>query len=96
MNELRFEGRIDRITVKNEKVIKFSIVNSKNKRITGTAFNSQITRHIYEQIEEKLGQTVTITGEMYETNYQDKKTSQWINSYCICVYKIEDEEELAF
>ena len=96
MNELRFEGRIDRITIKNKKVIKFTLINTKNKRITGTVFNSQITRHIYERLEELLGQTVTITGEVYETSYQDKKTNQWINGYCVCVYKLEEEEELAF
>ena len=96
MNELRFEGRIDRITVKNEKVIKFSIVNRKNKRITGTVFNNQITRYIYEQIEERLGQTVTITAEMSETSYQDKKTNLWVNSYCACINKMGAEEELPF
>ena len=80
MNELRFEGRIDKITIKNEKVVKFTLVNRKNKRITGTVFNSQSTCHIYEKVEELLGQTVTITGEMYETSYQDKKTNQWIKA----------------
>ena len=89
MNELKFEGRIDRITVKNEKVVKFTLINRKNKKITGTVFNSKQTNHIYEQIEDKLGEIVTITGEMYETNYQDKKTGEWINSYCICISSME-------
>ena len=96
MNELRFEGRIDRITIKNDKVIKFTLINRKNRKITGTVFNSQTTRHIYEKVEKLIGQTVTITGEMYETSYQDKKTNQWVNGYCVCVNKLEEQEELAF
>ena len=85
MNELRFEGLIERITLKNEKVIKFTILNKKNKRITGTVFNSASTRHIYEEVEQKIGQLVTITGEVYETSYKDKRTDEWVNSYCVCI-----------
>ena len=96
MNELRFEGRIDRITIKNEKVIKFILINEKNKKITGTVFNNQTTKHIYEQVEENIGQVVTITAEMSETSYQDKKTNLWVNSYCVCINKMEAEEELPF
>ena len=43
MNELRFEGLIERITLKNEKVAKFALLNRKNKRITGTVFNGAAT-----------------------------------------------------
>lgn len=96
MNELRFEGRIDKITVKNEKVIKFILINEKNKKIIGTVFNNQTTKHIYEQVEENIGQVVTITAEMSETSYQDKKTNLWVNSYCACINKMEAEEELPF
>lgn len=96
MNELRFEGRIDRITIKNDRVVKFTLINRKNKKITGTVFNSQSTCHIYDKVEELLGQTVTITAEMYETNYKDKKTNQWINSYCVCINRLEEQQELAF
>ncbi len=85
MNELRFEGLIERITLKNEKVIKFTLLNRKNKRITGTVFNSSATRHIYEQVEEQIGQLVTITGEVYEASYKDKRTDEWVNSYCVCI-----------
>ena len=95
MNELRFEGLIERITLKNEKVIKFTLLNRKNKRITGTVFNSQATRHIYAQIEQRLGQLVSITGEVYETSYIDKKTDEWINSYCVCISEM-DSAQAAF
>ena len=95
MNELRFEGLIERITLKNEKVVKFTLLNKKNKRITGTVFNGANTRHIYEQVEERVGQIVTITAEMYETSYKDKKTEQWINSYCACINKMECSQHAA-
>lgn len=85
MNELRFEGLIERITLKNEKVIKFTLLNRKNKRITGTVFNGAATRHIYEEVEQKIGQLVAITGEVYETSYKDKRTDEWVNSYCVCI-----------
>ena len=85
MNELRFEGLIERITLKNEKVIKFTLLNRKNKRITGTVFNGASTRHIYEEVEEKVGQVVTVIGEMYETSYKDKRTDEWVNGYCVCI-----------
>ena len=96
MNELRFEGLIERITLKNEKVIKFTLLNRKNKRITGTVFNGATTRHIYEQVEECVGQLVTITGEVYETSYKDKRTDEWVNSYCVCISQMDSAQELAF
>lgn len=92
MNELRFEGFIERITLKNEKVIKFTLLIRKNKRITGTVFNSQATRHIYEQVEERIGQLVTITGEVYETSYKDKRTDQWVNGYCVCINNMDSAQ----
>ncbi len=92
MNELRFEGLIERITLKNEKVIKFTLLNRKNKRITGTVFNGASTRHIYEQVEEKMGQPVTITGEVYETSYKDKRTDEWVNSYCVCINHMDSAQ----
>lgn len=92
MNELRFEGLIERITLKNDKVIKFTLLNRKNKRITGTVFNSQSTRHIYEQVEERIGQLVTITGEVYETSYKDKRTDEWINGYCVCISHMDSAQ----
>lgn len=52
MNELRFEGLIERITPKNEKIVKFTSLNMKNKRIIGTEFSSPATRHIYEEVEQ--------------------------------------------
>ena len=96
MNELRFEGRIEKITVKNDKVIKFTLVNKKNKKITGTVFNNKTSKYIYDQIEENVGQVVTITAEMSDTSYQDKKTNLWVNSYCACINKMEVQEELPF
>lgn len=95
MNELRFEGLIERITLKNEKVIKFTLLNRKNRRITGTVFNGSATRHIYEQVEEKVGQLVTITGEMYETSYKDKRTDEWVNSYCVCINHMDSAHPAA-
>ena len=93
MNELRFKGLVEKVTLKNDKVVKFTLLSRKNKRITATIFNGSATRHLYEQVEELIGQLVIITGEVYETSYKDKKSDQWINSYCVCINNMNSAQE---
>lgn len=91
INRLNFEGYIEKIIFKNTQVLKFTVTNTcegRNKRITATVFNSYDTKKLFEQIEHLIGKLVVVVGELYESNYKDKKTNEWINSYCVQVEQL--------
>lgn len=91
INKLNFEGYIEKINFKSTQVLKFTVSNTcngRNKKITATVFNGYDTRGIYEQIEHLVGRLVIVVGEIYESNYKDKKTDEWINSYCVQVKEL--------
>ena len=91
INRLNFEGYIEKIIFKNTQVLKFTVSNTcegRNKRITATIFNSYSTKELFEQIEHLIGKLVVVVGELYDTNYRDKKTNEWINNYCVQVEQL--------
>lgn len=91
LNEVKFEGHIEEARLKNEKVLKFIVGNQgrgKHRRITATVFNGMTTGRIYNSVEELVGKLVTINGELYESNYLDKRTNQWVNAYCVQVNEL--------
>lgn len=91
INRLNFEGYIEKIIFKNAQVLKFTVSNTCNgrtKRITATLFNSEDTKVLFGQIEHLIGKLVVVVGELYESNYKDKKTNEWINNYCVQVEQL--------
>lgn len=91
INRLNFEGYIEKIIFKNAQVLKFTVTNTcegRNKRITATVFNSYNTKELFEQVEHLIGKLVVVVGELYEANYRDKKTNEWINNYCVQVEQL--------
>lgn len=88
INQLKFEGHIEEVRLKNEKVLKFTVVNQqrgKLRKITATVFNGMTTGSIYNSVEELIGRLVVVEGELFESNYLDKRTNQWVNTYCVQV-----------
>ena len=95
VNELNFEGYIDKITLKNSQVLKFTVINCGNKRtkkITATVFNGGTTSSIYQSIESLVGRLVMVVGEIYESSYKDKVTNEWVNTYCIQVNRLVERK----
>lgn len=91
INRLNFEGYIEKINFKNNQVLKFTVTNTckgRTKRITATLFNGEGTEVLFKQIEHLIGKLVMVVGEVYESNYKDKKTDQWINTYCVQVEQL--------
>lgn len=91
INRLNFEGYIEKIIFKNTQVLKFTVTNTcggRNKRITVTVFNSYNTKELFEQVEHLIGKLVVVVGQLYEANYRDKKTNEWINNYCVQVERL--------
>lgn len=91
INKLNFEGYIEGIKMKNDAVIKFTVVNrigSRSKKITATVFNGTDTTDIYNSVENWIGRLVVVVGEIYESHYKDRKTNEWVNGYCVQVSKI--------
>lgn len=91
LNEVKFEGNIEEVKLKNEKVLKFIVTNQgrgKNRRITATVFNGMTTGSIYNSVEELMGRLVVVEGELFESNYLDKRTNQWVNTYCMQVSRL--------
>ena len=43
---------------------------------------------LFNSVDNLLGRLVVVVGEIYEQNYKDKKTNEWINTYCVQVDKI--------
>lgn len=91
LNKLKFEGHIEEIRLKNEKVLKFVVVNQERgrvRKITATVFNGMTTGSIYNSVEELVGRLVIVGGELYESNYLDRRTNQWVNAYCVQVNEL--------
>lgn len=91
INRLNFEGYIEKIIFKNAQVLKFTVTNTcegRHKRITATVFNSYNTKELFEQVEHLIGKLVVVVGQLYEANYRDKKTNEWINNYCVQVEQL--------
>jgi hypothetical protein len=91
INRLNFEGYIEKIIFRNSQVVKFTVVNQvkgKTKKITATLFNRDDLVMLFNSVDNLLGRLVVVVGEIYEQNYKDKKTNEWINTYCVQVDKI--------
>lgn len=91
INRLNFEGYIEKINFKNTQVLKFTVSNTckgRTKRIVATLFNGEDTKDLFEQLEHLIGRLVVVVGELYESNYKDKKTNEWINTYCVQVEQL--------
>lgn len=43
------------------------------------------TGSIYNSVEELIGRLVVVEGELFESNYLDKRNNQWVNTYCVQV-----------
>lgn len=91
INRLNFEGYIEKIIFRNSQVVKLTVVNQvkgKTKKITATLFNRDDLVMLFNSVDNLLGRLVVVVGEIYEQNYKDKKTNEWINTYCVQVDKI--------
>ena len=83
INNIRFEGINKGIIFRNSQIIKFKLENIGKSKKNKTALISCFDMNKIDLIEMSKEKTIIIAGEFYETNYQDKKTGNWINSYCI-------------
>lgn len=80
INKIQFEGINQGIVYRNDKIVKFNLLNTASK----THKKALITCFDMDKldlIENSKNKTILIDGEFYETNYQ--KDGKWINGYCI-------------
>ena len=83
INRIEFEGINKGIIYRNDKIIKFKLENIGNSKKNKTALITCFDMDKLDLLEISKEKTILIDGEFYETNYQDKKTGNWINGYCI-------------
>ena len=83
INKVQFEGINKGIIFRNDQIIKFKLENIGNSKKNKTALISCFDIDKLDLIEMSKEKTILIDGQFYETNYQDKKTGNWINGYCI-------------
>ena len=88
INELKLEGRILKVTYRNQKVINF-IIGYENefshKKINLTCFKPEL----FEIIVDNINKVALFNGTFMPNNYKDKNTNKWINSYTISVESID-------
>lgn len=88
INELKLEGRILKVTYRNQKVINFIVGHESeftHKKINLTCFKPEL----FETIVDNINKVVLFNGTFMPNNYKDKNTNKWINSYTISVESID-------
>lgn len=81
VNSVKFEGINKGVTFSNNQIVKFKLENiGKTKKM---ALITCFKEEYFVDIKESKNKTILIDGEFFESNYQDKKTGNWINGYCI-------------
>lgn len=90
INELKLEGRILKVTYRNQKVINF-IIGYENefshKKINLTCFHPEL----FEYIVDNINNVMLFKGTFTPNNYKNKN-GNWVNAYCISVDTIEPSE----
>lgn len=90
-NLVVFEGELTKILFENNQVMKFYLENRNGKKIKKVKVTS-FSVDTFDTIKNNIGNTVKISGEIYENNYKDKD-GNWINDYTINMKCIEKKEE---
>ena len=91
VNTVIFEGKLTKILFENNQVMKFYLENRSGKKIKKVKVTS-FDVDTFNVIRNSIGNTVKISGEIYENNYKDKD-GNWINDYTINMKRIEKKED---
>ena len=91
VNTVIFEGELTKILFENNQVMKFYLENRNGKKIKKVKVTS-FDVDTFNVIRNSIGNTVKISGEIYENNYKDKD-GNWINDYTINMKRIEKKED---
>lgn len=84
INELKLEGRILKVTYRNNKVCNFIVgfeSEFSHKKINLTCFKPEL----FETIVDNINKVAIFNGTFMPNNYKNKNTNEWINSYTISI-----------
>lgn len=90
LNELTLEGRILKITYRNQRVLNFIVAQEfrmSHIKLNLTCFHPEL----FEYIVDNINNVMLFKGTFAPNNYKNKN-GDWVNTYCISVDTIEPSE----
>lgn len=87
LNEVKIQGRILRVTYRNDKILRLIIANESkfsHHKVAITCFKPEL----FDFICDNHDNVVTIKGQFSENNYKDSN-GKWHNDYTISCEEIE-------